>query len=340
MQISIFLAGALIVLITAYDFFYTTLSASGAAFITHRTTHAFWSFFLFSSKVFHSKKILKGAGGFILLCTLLLWLILLWAGLFLMLISDERSVVTSSKELTSGLVDKLYYSGYLLSTLGLGDYKPEGKLWQMLTSIFSFTGFIFITTAISYFVSVSSAIISKRTLSLTISNLGSSPQVILSNSWNGKDFSRLIRYVPSLQQQINQHTQSHMAYPVLHFFHTAGKKDSIAINLTNLDEALSILLLSNDGQSPNNQEDLNSLRDAIDFYLNTLKQSFIQPLNQQHPVPDLSPLKMYEIHFTDDQKVIKEKFSQLQERRSLLAGLLKNDGWSWKDIYELNTERA
>lgn len=333
MNILVFLAGATLVVITAYDFFYTTLSSSGAGFITHRVTHGIWSFFLYLSKVLHSKKPLKIAGVFILLSTLILWLLLLWSGLYVMLISEERSVVTSTKEETAGLLDKIYYSGYVLSTMGNGDFKPVGRFWQILTSVFSFAGFVFITTAISYFVSVSSAIINKRTLSLSISNLGSSPQEILLNTWNGKNFSRLINYVSQLQQQLNKHTESHMAYPVLHFFHTGGKKDAVAINITNLDEALSILLLLSEPGSTIHEKDVLPLRDAVDFYLSTLKETFIKAVNREQALPDLSQLKDTDMKIMVDQKNLAIRFQQVKQRRMLLSGLLRNDGWSWKDIY-------
>lgn len=134
---------------------------------SHRVTHGIWRFILYLGKTNNSKKPLKLIGVFILLCTLILWLLLLWIGLCMMLMSEERSIVTSTKEETADVLDKVYYSGYVLSTMGNGDFKPADQFWQIVTSLFSFAGFVFITTTISYFVSVSSAIINKRTLSLS-----------------------------------------------------------------------------------------------------------------------------------------------------------------------------
>ncbi len=333
MNIFIFIAGVGVVMLVAYDFFYTTLSSSGAGLLTHHMNHRIWYFFLFLSKTFQTKRPLRLAGVFILLSTLALWVLLFWAGLYLMLLSEERSVVSSTKEETAGLLDKIYFSGYVLSTMGNGDFKSGSKFWQVLTAVFSFTGFIFITTAISYFVSVSTAIINKRTLSLCISNLGNSPQQILLNTWNGHDFSRLMPYVAQLQQLLNKHTQSHMAYPVLHFFHTGHKKDAVAVNLTNLDEALSIWWLAVQQEDDIARKDLMPLRDAISFHLNMLKHTFIKPVPQEEPLPALAALTKAGIAIADDPEEIRTKFQQLKSRRSLLSGLLQNDGWSWQDIY-------
>lgn len=335
-----FSVGLFVVLITTYDFFYTTLSSNGAGFITHHITQCIWAFFLRISKLLGDKGILKLSGFTIMLFLFSMWIMLLWAGLFLMLLSEEFSVLTSSKELSASLLDKFYYSGYVLSTMGNGDFKPGAKLWQVITAIFSFAGFIFITTGISYIISVSSAIINKRTLSLTISNLGNTPQQILLNTWNGNDFSRLLSYIPQLQQQINRHTQNHMAFPVLHFFHTGRKKDAIAINIANLDEALSIILLFGKHDKTNQmlRKDVHPLRDALYFYLTSLKGPFIQAADSEQAYPNLSSLGRMPIELSISAGEIKNNYDTIKQRRMLLSGLLQNGGWNWQDIYPSEKE--
>jgi hypothetical protein len=50
------------------------------------------------------------------------------------------------------VVNKIFYTGYTLSTLGLGDMEPEGNFWDILTAILSFTGLILISIAITYLI--------------------------------------------------------------------------------------------------------------------------------------------------------------------------------------------
>ncbi|MDF9799203.1 hypothetical protein OKW21_004466 [Catalinimonas alkaloidigena] len=335
MNVIVFLVGLCIILITAHDFFYTTLSSNGAGIITHKVTKAIWSLFLNVSKLRSNRSVLKFSGITIMLFLFSMWIMLLWIGLFVMLVSEEISVVTSSKGLSASLLDKFYYSGYVLSTMGNGDFKPGAEFWQVITAIFSFAGFIFITTGISYIISVSSAIINKRTLSLTISNLGNTPQQILLRTWNGNDFSRLLNYVPQLQQQINRHVQNHMAFPILHFFHTGRKKDAIAVNITNLDEALSIVLLFGEPDKTNQglTDGLHPLRDALYFYLASLKGPFIQATDGEQDFPNLSSLEGMPIKPSISGDEIKNNYDPLKQRRMLLSGLLQNGGWNWKDIY-------
>jgi hypothetical protein len=46
------------------------------------------------------------------------------------------------------VVNKIFFTGYTLSTLGLGDIEPEGNFWDILTAVLSFTGLILISIAI------------------------------------------------------------------------------------------------------------------------------------------------------------------------------------------------
>jgi hypothetical protein len=84
------------------------------------------------------------------------------------------------------VVNKIFYTGYTLSTLGLGDMEPEGNFWDILTAILSFTGLILISIAITYLIPVVSAEIAKRKIS--VNTIGGSVEEMLLNYWDGKDF--------------------------------------------------------------------------------------------------------------------------------------------------------
>ena len=71
--------------------------------------------------------------------------------------------------------------------------------------------------------------------------------------------------------------QNHLAYPVLHNFHSHLRREALAINLTTLDEVLTILMLYiPDSVQPLKQE-FYPLRFAIIDYLVTLHSAFISP---------------------------------------------------------------
>lgn len=114
--------GVFILLLTIYDFFFTTLSGSGAGFISKYIS-------IFSDRVIQllvnifGRNIYKIHGLFINLTVLVVWIVLIWVGLFLVYSWDPEAI-TNSKGRPANLVERLYYTGYILSTLGLGNFKP------------------------------------------------------------------------------------------------------------------------------------------------------------------------------------------------------------------------
>lgn len=218
----------------------------------------------------------------------------------------------------------------MLSTLGNGQYIPNSGTWQIIIAAFSFAGFIFITTAMTYLMNLTSAVIHKRELSLFISNLGVTPEEILFNSYNGTNFKRLTRLAPDLQQMINKHSQNHYAHPGVHYFYSIPRDQSLSVNLTNLDEAITLLetRVKNDTSI---DEDLRPLRNAIDKFLRTIQHHFIKTSDLEIECkPDFQHLKQSGISI--DNELFKE--IRTHKRRMLLSGLLQSSGWSWKDIYK------
>jgi hypothetical protein len=60
--------------------------------------------------------------------------------------------------------------------MGNGDYKSPSNFWRLFTFILSFSGFMLITTAVTYMLPVLSADVAKRKLSKKIFLMGLNPQ--------------------------------------------------------------------------------------------------------------------------------------------------------------------
>jgi hypothetical protein len=99
------------------------------------------------------------------------------------------------------VVNKIFYTGYTLSTLGLGDMEPEGNFWDIL--ILSFTGLILISIAITYLIPVVSAEIAKRKISVTINTIGGSVEEMLLNYWDGKILGVRTTFFPLIDSIIS-----------------------------------------------------------------------------------------------------------------------------------------
>ena len=333
MNYFIFFSGVIIVILVLWDIMVTTLAPRGTGFITERLRKGVWNFFHWLCKGNGENKLLNYAGMFTVTAWLLGWIVFFWLGNALLYISDYDSVLLTGTRITATPLEKAYFVGYVLSTMGLGDLQPNGGGWRLYTSIISFSGFIIITMGITYLVPVLSAEMGKRKVSIYIHSIGTSPEDILVNAWNGKDFSRLTNHFTTLSEYIMEEAQNHVAYPVLHNFHSHLHRESIAVKLVSLDEALTILLLHiPEGVQPHKQE-IYPLRYAITDYLATLGEAFIRPSNNVPGPLKTDLLEKYGIPLKQQNQEIEFKFEKLRFRRKLLLSLLENDGWHWDSIY-------
>lgn len=325
--------GVLLTVFAAFDFFYTTLSFRGAGPLTKTVTNIISSVFLFANRRTGRRIILSFSGVAHILILTCLWIGLLWIGFFLILSSSEISIVHTSTSEPANWVNRLYFSGYILTTLGNGDFKPTNGAWQMVVVVFSFSGFIFITTTISYLVNVASAVLDKRTLSLFISNLGKSAEEIVINTYSGGSFSRLVRLIPHLQKKINRLNQNHYAYPLSHYFASLSTEDSLPVNLFNLDEALTIIKYQVD-KDPSVEDDIRPLRNAIRNFLITIETNFVTEFQHDKKLaPNREKLKAQNISLIDEPSFSEEDTSTIQQRRYLFYGFLKSNGWNLDDIH-------
>jgi hypothetical protein len=331
MNYFLFFIGIIILLITAADLINTSLSVRGAGFITKRLSKSIWSLLLSINKRMGRRKVLEIGGAVILVSILINWLLLIWLSASLLFISQPDSLMNVETNSPTTVVNKIFYTGYTLSTLGLGDMEPEGNFWDILTAILSFTGLILISIAITYLIPVVSAEIAKRKISVTINTIGGSVEEMLLNYWDGKDFKELERPFFPLIDSIISHAQNHKAYSVLHFFHSSDRREAFVLNITNLDELLTVLLLNISEEQRPSHNILIRLRKAISSYLITLPATYITPGKKTPPTLVLTTLKDKGIKIISGEKVDLD-YEKLRTRRRLLLSLIEDDGWEWADL--------
>ncbi|MFD2999058.1 potassium channel family protein [Pontibacter toksunensis] len=330
MEATIYLVlGILIVLFTAVDLIYTTFAPRGAGLISGPVTFIIWRIFYYAGKLFKGRAPLTGAGIVIVFSILITWVILLWAGNVFILSSDKESVVDSTTMLPADLMERVYFTGYTLSTLGNGDFKAGTDGWRIFAAIISFSGLMFITIAITYMVPVLSAVTKRRALSIQIASIGNSPQRILLNNWNGENFRKLEDQFQNLSQEIIHQGQMHLSYPVLHYFQHKDKEASLLPNLAALDEAITILLLYVPEHMRPQDQFLIPLRKAITTFIQSLTSLFINA--DKINVPAIQIDELQEARLPLLQPDIK-KIEQLSKRRRSLKYMVEYNGWKWKEI--------
>ena len=315
------------------DFVKTTLSLQGGGIITKSVSKLIWNIFLKLAKGNGRSGLLPHAGYTILIIIFIIWLAGFWLGLFLVLQSSPVSVLHSSSGAVATSWEKFYFAGYVLSTMGNGDFQPNGMPWLVLVSVFSFLGLALITVSITYFIPVLSAVNAQKTLAVFINAIGDTPQQILINSWNGKDFSRLLGNSADLSTMLLQYSQNHLVYPIIHYFHSNEPKQSVVISLAMLNEAISLLVHAvAEGARPNNK-DLHMLQKALQFYRNTINEIYELKENASQPHPDLLELKKAGIPLADGLNEGRAGNKDFMAIQQVYARLLASSGWDWPQVY-------
>ena len=174
MNILLFATGIALIALATYDALKTTISFSGGGPLTLPLATGIWSVALGIHRAGRSdsRKLLKLAGPVILLTTVLLWIVMVFAGYAMMFGSHHDSIISSTTRLPADFAEKLYFTAYTLFTLGMGDFIPNGHGWQMATSIASLHGLFLVTLSITYLLPVVSAVVEKHSLAAFISGLG------------------------------------------------------------------------------------------------------------------------------------------------------------------------
>lgn len=105
----------------------------------------------------------------------------------------------------------LYYSGYLSSTLGIGDITPSGSVWRLVAVVHSALGFALFSAAITYVISIYGRHTDDAGLALHIHNLlrerEGEPNAC------GPDVAR------TLAARLSTVNVAHRQFPILHYFH-------------------------------------------------------------------------------------------------------------------------
>tara|TARA_R100000935_G_scaffold35121_1_gene55888 strand:+ start:4597 stop:5595 length:999 start_codon:yes stop_codon:yes gene_type:complete len=322
--------GTVIYLGIVIDILKTTLSMQGGGWITSSFSHLFWNLMLKISGKNGNSKILSHAGFFLLILIILIWVGLLTFSMFLLLQSDIDSIISTSKIPASAL-EKLYYAGFVISTLGIGDFLASNNLWRIVTDIYGFTGLILITMSVTYFIPVLSAIIKQRKLGINLSSLGSSPQEIVLNACNGKNYEFFKLQVLNFSDALLEHNQNHRAYPVIHYFHNINKEHAVILQIARLNEALYILEKSLKPEYMPPKLLLTSLRSSLDNYIKVIKD--VSHLKVKNEIPKSSLKNRLKEKNMLEPTIEEIEFSkEIQDNRRVFLSLVEMDGWKWDDV--------
>lgn len=329
MNIALCIFGLATVMITIYDMINTILAPRGAGLIADRVSRGIWRLFLFLTHKNGKRKLLRSVGPFMLLIIVLTWIVLLWLGNTLIVYSDPEALWSPDKNrFVGGFVENMYFIAYVLSSMGSGDFTPSSDWWMFYTGLISYTGVVFISLGISFLIPVIEATALKRQVSLRIHSLGKCPEEILTR-FAPDNYEGLFGVLDDLQPAILKLAQYHLAYPIIHYFHSVHRFESLPVKLATLDEAMSIMLYKVPKKGISNAPALERTYEAMTYYLSTLASAFIRPSDDEPEHPETPYLEQ----ISEESSIRgKNQGEGLVKRRKLLLAYLQNDGWNWKDV--------
>lgn len=330
MGIALFIAGVATLLVAAVDMLWTVF-LEGAGPVTNylypRLGHALRHLHLATGL-----KVQKFSGLLVVLMSLVMWTGLVWVGWSLIFCSAPQAVVSAATLKPADTWSRIYFAGYTIFTLGLGDFIPQGPLFKIATDIATGSGFVLLGLAMAYLVPVTNAATQKRQVGLNIWCLGQSPADIIIRGWNGADTSALAPHFVALVSSLTLLAESHITYPVLYFFFAARRSAAIGPNIAAIDEVITVLECGLDEGCRLDLPSLGAVREAITQYLETLRGTFILPPEEVPPAPSLQALRDVGIPVANDD-LFREAVAQLASRRKLLLALTRRDGFEWTSVW-------
>ncbi len=323
-------AGVVLILVVFLDALTTALIVSeGAGPITKRLVRSLWRLALAVRPPAAGSRFLAVAGSSTLLATLLMWVALLWAGWTLVFLSDAGSIIDSSTKAPTGLGDTVYFVGFSVFTLGTGDFVGSSERWRLLSAGASFTGLFVVTLAITYVLSVISAIVKRRSVASHIHSLGTTGGDIVTTAWNGDRFGAAFdQHLVALTSEIGDVTEQHMAYPVLHVMHSPEAEVALSLGLAELNDAINLISCGLDLRAQPDRAAWSPVEATIDRYIDVVSATSHPDRSAQPPPLELAALVAARLPTVDGDE-FQARIAGREESRRALARIAHSAGWDW-----------
>jgi hypothetical protein len=334
MRVLAITVGTVLVLGAFYDALTTTLLVgAGAGPVTRRVTGLLWRAALRSHGERRRSALLGAGGSTVLLTAVLVWVLMLWLGWSLILLSGHPAVIDAKTGASADPSAVIYYAGFTLFTLGVGDYIAAGSPWRILTAVAGFSGLFLITMAITYLISVISAVVNRRAVAAHVQALGSRADDIVRQGWTGHDFSAaFVQHLVALTALLSTVGEQHLVYPVLHYFRSEDPAASAPLAVARLDDALLLICC---GMPPSARPPVSAtepLRAAVSRYVATVAAtSAIRHDPPAPPPPDLAGLRSGGLPAVPV-AVFREAVRAEEQHRRNLHRLVHGDGRDWDAV--------
>lgn len=221
-------AGCILITLVMFDIIRTTLTTTGEGKLSAVVSGGCRK--LASLALRRGARISEVIGPVSLMTLGSVWLAGLWAGWVLVLLGLPAAIEDSTQSIVD-IYDYVYFVGFTLSTLGIGDITPKGAVPQMVTTLASFNGLLVITLIVTYAISVVSGVVARRVLASRIYLAGGDEGRFQSKFESLDDFAA---WIADIKKDLIFCTEQRLAYPILDNFVSKEEEHSLAIQLARL----------------------------------------------------------------------------------------------------------
>jgi hypothetical protein len=328
---TLYIIGGLLLALAAADAFLTILAMRGGGPVTNWWMRAVWRLALWVHRRRRGggHNLLSLTGPLMTVAAIVFWYLLLFAGWSCIYLAHEASVIVARTEAPATLVERVSFVGATIMAVGYGDLVPSHFPWTILANASAFMTTFLITTSLSYLMPIISAAVERRQLALNIFSIGKTPQEIVRASWTSGNAEMLNPYWMNLFNDINNHSQKHLVYPVLHYFHSKKIERSSSRALLNLSDALFLIRQAKDHPEKPPEGFFSLARTSIRNYAELQHIKVAQTAGEQLALAgQLSRRSLIELGIEPvDEATFDAAMREYLPMRKQLVELCVEDGW-------------
>jgi hypothetical protein len=168
------------------------------------------------------RRFLSFCGPTLLVLIVTVWVCLLLSGFAcLFWVTLGAGIQASDGQTPTDFTAAFYYSGYMLTTLGIGDLVPKTDLYRFLAIVEAALGFSIFTLTITYLLAVYTALSQRNIFAMNLhyqsAQTGDAIE-LLARHGAGGDFNQARQDISNMATNLLTLLESHHAYPVVHYF--------------------------------------------------------------------------------------------------------------------------
>ena len=342
MSYGVLLCGVVLVFVGCVDLFGATMGIDGGG-VARQLTRALWPVAVKLAEVIGSgPKMLRVAGIMLNLLVMTMWIALITIGCSLIYFSSDASVLDQVTRVP--VLEYIPQLSFTVSKVGgtgssVRDSDP-GIWWSLYSMAVAMGGTLVVSFTVSFLIPIIQAATTKRVVSHRIFLLGKSPVQILEGLSRENERDDIVEQLFALQQDLINVYEKHRTYPTLHFLVSHHHLDAMALTFTTLDETIALVRIGMPELIKERPRVFEPICSVLTKMLHDLDDIYLLKAKEQDIVRHMDLEKLVEITGCERATWL-EKMSEddFVKRRKLIGMQLRNNGWTWEDVYQTETTK-